>query len=93
MQLGRVFSGIEREVTPGGQLVHAFVDTMRGRNIVVVEVEGKGIAIDFAIKVWMLPDGLQLGTKNKVSAGTSIIKRFNSQPITNQIELAFLAVP
>src|SRR6266852_5445241 len=75
------------------QLVQAFVNAMRRRNVVVAEIKSEDVAIDIAIKTRVLSNGLQLRTKNKVPAYMAVIKRLDSQPVADQIKLSFLAVP
>src|SRR5712692_47133 len=41
----------------------------------------------------MLANGFQFGCKYKISCGTSVIERFNSQTISYQIEFPILAIP
>src|SRR5258708_9153108 len=75
------------------QLVKAFVNAMWRRNVVVAHVQRKRVAVDLAIKTGMLTNGLQFRGKNKIFSYPSVIERLDAQPVTNQEQLAFLAVP
>src|SRR5258707_11858990 len=75
------------------QLVKAFVNAMWRRNVVVAHVQRKRVAVDLAIKTGMLPNGLQFRGKNKIFSYPPVIQWLDAQPVTNQEQLAFLAVP